>query len=425
MKLIILNALICDPNAELNGKYCDLMIKDGLLHAIEPSKKKAFDAISKDYKRFDAQKAFLSQAWIDLYANFGEPGFEDAENFESGSQAALRGGFAKVMLSPLTQPCRDSKSGIQNVVNLSDKLPVSIYPFGTVSVNAAGKELAEMYDMQQSGAIGFTDGNHAIENAGLLLKALLYLKGMNGKLFTYANDAGLANGQRIHEGNQSTYLGIKGSPALAEEIRIQRDIELLKYAQGTIHFSQISSKQSIEIIKKAKKQGLKVTCDVAVANLCFSDKDLMAYDTNFKVIPPLRTPADQQALWDGIADGTIDAIVSNHTPIALEFKNLEYEYAQHGMNTLEAFLPMLVHSKPSEIKWESVIRALTTNPAQILGFENSNFQIGQPISFTIFDPNHSKTFIIQHSKTKNNPLHNQTIKGNVLAVYHKQKLNIF
>jgi dihydroorotase len=311
------------------------------------------------------------------------------------------------------------------VVNYSEKLPVTVYPYGTVSVKAAGKELSEMYDMQLAGAIGFTDGNHSIENAGLLLKALLYLKGMNGKLFTYSNDASLANGQRIHEGSQSTYLGMKGSPSMAEEIRIQRDLELLKYANGSIHFSQISCKQSIDIIKKAKKQGLKVTCDVAIANLCFTDKALMAYDTNFKVIPPLRTASDQIALWEALADGTIDAIVSNHMPIETEFKNLEFEYAQHGMNTLEAFLPMLAESKPAHILWENVIKAITVNPSNILGFDRPVFQVGAPISFTLFDPIHSSQFQIKNSKTKNNPLHGQTVKGNVLAVYHKQKLNLF
>ena len=425
MKFIILNAMICDSESELNGKYCDLMVKDGLLLAIEPSKKKAFETISKDFKRIDAQKSYLSQAWVDLFANFGEPGLEQAEDFESGAKAALRGGFAKIMLSPLTQPCRDSKSGIQNVVNCSEKLPVTVYPYGTVSVKAAGKELSEMYDMQLAGAIGFTDGNHSVENAGLLLKALLYLKGMNGKLFTYSNDASLSNGQRIHEGAQSTYLGMKGSPSMAEEIRIQRDLELLKYANGSIHFSQISCKQSVDIIKKAKKQGLKVTCDVAIANLCFTDKALMAYDTNFKVIPPLRSQSDQIALWEALADGTIDAIVSNHMPIETEFKNLEFEYAQHGMNTLEAFLPMLAESKPAHILWENVIKAITVNPSNILGFDRPVFQVGAPISFTLFDPIHSSQFQIKNSKTKNNPLHGQTVKGNVLAVYHKQKLNLF
>jgi dihydroorotase len=426
MKLIILNALICDIESELNGKYCDLMIKDGVLQAIELSKKKAFDTMPKEYKRFDAKKALLSQAWVDMYANFGEPGFEEAENFISGSNAAIRGGFSKVMLSPLTQPKRDSKSGIQNVLNQSKSLPINLYPYGCVSVKSAGKELAEMFDMQQAGAIGFTDGANSIEDAGLLLKALLYLKGLNNtRLLTYANDAGLSNGQKINEGEQSTYLGMKGSPSLAEEIRIQRDLELVKYANASIHFNQISCKHSVDLIRKAKKQGITVSCDVAIANLCFTDLELNTFDSNFKVIPPLRTKIDQKALWDGIADGTIDAIVSNHTPIETEFKNLEYEYATHGMNTLEAFFPMLVHSKPEQIDWALVMKALSANPSHILGLEKGEFQIGKPISFTIADPNQASNFSIQYSKTKNNPLHKQAVKGNVLAVYHKQKLNLF
>lgn len=426
MKLIILNALVCDLESEFNGKYCDLMIKEGILLGIEPVKKKAFESVPKDYKRIDAQKAMLSQSWVDMYANFGEPGFEDTEDFESGSNAALRGGFSKIMLSPLTQPKRDSKSGIQNVINLSEKLPVSLYPYGCVSVKSAGKELAEMFDMKQAGAIGFTDGLHTTEDAGLQLKAMLYLKGINnGLLLTYANDAGLSKGQMIHEGEQSTYLGMKGSPALAEEIRIQRDLEIVKYAKGRIHFSQISSKQSVDLIRKAKKQGLQVTCDVAVANLCYTDNELGSYDSNFKAIPPLRTKIDKQALWEGIADGTIDAIVSNHSPVAPELKNLEFEYAKHGMNTLEAFFTMLVQSKPSHIDWAVIMRAITVKPAQIVGLEKSEIKTGMPISFTLTDPNQSHQFAIKFSRTQNNPLHNQTVNGKVLAVYCKQKLNLF
>ncbi|MFY8022262.1 MAG: dihydroorotase [Bacteroidia bacterium] len=424
MKLLILNAQVCDSKSDYNGKICDILVKDGLIEDIQTSSKKAFASVSKSYQVLDAEKSMISNAWLDLRADFCDPGHEERETLQTGARAALAGGFGSVAILPSTDPACDKKTGIEYVCAQNKQLPIHVFPYGCISQNKEGKELAELYDMFQAGAVGFTDGNRPVNHAGLQLRALLYSKIFNGLILSSPDEPTISAGGKMHEGETSTYLGMKGIPAIAEEIRIMRDLELAKYSGAGIHFSHLSTKGAVELIRKAKRAGVQVTCDVAIANLCFTDEVLNDYNSNFKVYPPLRGKSDQKALWDGIADGTIDAIISNHQPHNQENKTVEFEYAHIGMNTLETVWPMLVKSKPKNIEWNQIIPALTSQPASILKQNISGINIGAQSEFTIFNPTKTWVYNKKQSKSTNSPLFNQTLTGKVIAVYVKDQLFI-
>jgi dihydroorotase len=282
--------------------------------------------------------------------------------------------------------------------------------------------MAELYDMKLAGAIGFTDGNRPIANSGLLLRTLLYNKIFNGLALVMADDANISAGGIMHEGETSMVQGLKGIPSLSEEIMIQRDIELVKYSEGRLHFSAITTKGTVEIIRRAKKQGLKVTADVAFANLCFADTNLLDYDANFKLVPPLRSKADQKALWDGVQDGTIDAIVSNHLPQNKENKEVEFEYAQPGMISLQVLLPILLANKPASVELSSVIRALSAGPRNLLELPKIMIEKGAVASLTLFNNNKSWVFNNNFSKSENTPFLKQKIQGAIAHVVCKNAL---
>jgi dihydroorotase len=282
-----------------------------------------------------------------------------------------------------------------------------------------------MYDMHLAGAIGFTDANNAIKNSSLLLRALQYIQVFGGKIFVHAEDVNLSNGGKMHEGNSSVLLGLKGIPALTEELAIKRDIELAKYANAAIHFSHISSKGSVEIIQKAKRQGLNITCDVAIANLCFVDSDLKDYNSNLKLNPPLRGKEDRKALWAGLVDGTIDAIVSDHNPQNIENKEVEFEYAEEGMITLQTLLPMVIANAPKGFEISNIVEKLCLNPRKIIGQNLPILDKNQTVDFILFDPTKKWIFnnLTNKSKSRNSMLFDKEITGKVMASFYKSKNN--
>jgi dihydroorotase len=423
MKLLISNVQVCDSKSPHHGKTCDVWINGERIENIQVSNSKNAAPTTKGYKLIDGKGQLLIPGLFDMRADFCDPGFEHKESLQSGAKVALSGGFTDVALLPSTLPARDSKIGIEYVVNQSKQLPINLHPYGCLSQNRDGKEMAELYDMFQAGAIGFTDGNRSVGHSGLLLRALLYNKIFGGLSLVLANDTNLSEGALMHEGNVSTTLGLKGIPYLAEELIVQRDIELVKYTGGKLHFSAISSKGSVELIRKAKKQGLEITADVAFANLCFTDEDLLEYDSNFKLFPPLRSKQDQKALWAGIEDGTIDAIVSNHQPQNKENKEVEFEYAQPGMITLQTLLPILLKNKPASVQIGSVIHALSSAPRKVLGIQNCIIQKEGIASLCLFDPKLVWTFEFNHSKSENTPFLKKKIQGAITHVICKSQLH--
>ncbi len=422
MKILILNATVCDPQSALNGKKCDVLISNGMIEEIHPSAKKIFS--KGGIKSLDANGQFISPGWFDMRASLREPGLEYKETLESGAKAAAAGGFTSIACLPDTEPAMQSKADMEYVLRKSDSLPVNILPYGAITKNRAGEELNELFDMHQAGAIAFSDGNKTIAHAGVMMRAMQYAANFGGLLLSHANDPHIAAGGSMHEGQVSVSLGLKGIPNIAEEIIIARDLELIRYTGNALHFSHISSKGSVDLIRKAKKQGLQVTADVAVANLIFTDNTLSTFDSNYKLSPPLRSKTDQKSLWDGIADGTIDCIITDHQPEDTEHKEVEFEYAAHGMTQLQTAYSLLQMFKPASITTEMLVRALSINPRKILKQENISLTKGSKAELTLFDPKgtwelNEKT---NRSKSKNSPVWGTTLSGKVIAIINKDQL---
>ena len=422
MKFLISKAEVIDLSSPFHGKTCDIWLNGGQIEKIEVSGKSSAIPI-KSYKLIDGTGCFVMPGLCDMRADFCDPGYEQKETLESGSMAALMGGFTDVALLPATQPARDSKIGINYVRNQSENLPVYLHAYGCISQDRNGEDMAEMYDMFQAGAIGFTDGNRALQHSGLLLRTLLYNKIFGGLTLVFPEDKFISEGTMVHEGEISTMLGLKGAPSLSEELMVQRDIELVKYTGGKIHFSTISSKGSVELIRKAKKLGLQITADVAFANLCYSDENLRDYDANYKLKPYLRSKGDQKALWDGIQDGTIDAIVSNHQPQDKESKQVEFAYALPGMITLQTLLPVLLQNKPKQVELPKLIAALTSQPRNILNLVQAEIKENVLANLLIYNPKQSWTFDCNFSKSENTPLLKNKITGAITHVVCKNKLH--
>lgn len=422
MKLLISNAQVCDLQSPYHGKTCDILISGGSIEQIRLSAKKSFTDL-KGVKTIDAKGQLVFPGLMDMRADFCDPGFEHKETLSTGAAAALHGGFTDIALLPSTEPVRDSKIGIEYVLNQSKSLPVHLHPYGSLSAHRDGKEMAELFDMKQAGAVGFTDGNRPVGNAGLLLRVLLYNKIFDGIALVLPNDTSLSGSGLMHEGNVSTLLGLKGIPAIAEETIVHRDIEILKYTGGKLHFSAISTKGSVDLIRKAKKQGLAVSADVAFANLCYTDEQLAEYDANFKLFPPLRSKSDQKALWEGIQDGTLNAIVSNHQPQNKESKEVEFEYALPGMITLQTLLPELLAHKPTTVELAQVIAALSWQPRAILNLPKVSVEEGSIASLALYQPKQVQVFNNNFSKAENSPLLNQNLTGAFSNVICKDQLH--
>lgn len=427
MEILILNATICFPASPFFNKVCDVLILDNHIDTIILSSKKAFTNIQKYKQVIDAKKANLLPSLVCLRTHSSDPGNEHKETLATLAQTANAGGFSIVCVLPNSEPSINNKSAVEYVINQSKNLPVTLLPFGTLSNKMEGKEMSEMYDMHLAGAIGFTDANHAVKNSSLMLRALQYTQIFGAKVYAHAEDLNLSNGGRMHEGNTSVLLGLKGIPSISEELAIKRDIELAKYSNSSIHFSHISSKVSVEIIQKAKKKGLPITCDVAIANLCFTDTDLVDYNSNLKLNPPLRSKEDRKALWNGLIDGTIDAIVTDHLPQNTELKEVEFEYADEGMIMLQTALPLLLANAPIAFNTDILVQKLSTNPRTILNKPVPVFEKGQEADFIIFDANKKWLFNEKSnfSKSKNSMVYNKELQGKVIATYYKNNIQTF
>lgn len=412
-KLLIQSATILDPQSKHHGKIADILVVDGMISEIGRNVKSS----AKNIPTINAKGQYLSPGFFDLNVNFGDPGLETKEDISTGSAAAAAGGFTGLALMPNTQPPIHSKAEVSYLVNRAKNNLVDIYPLGCISHNGEGKELAEMYDMQQSGAIGFTDGKKPISNAGLMSRALLYTKTFNGLIFSYAEDQDIAGKAKMNEGVMSTYLGMKGNPSLAEELMISRDLYLAQYNEARIHFSTVSTAIGVDLIRKAKKAGVKVTCDVAAHALVLTEDLLEGFDSNYKLKPPLRTKADQKALVAGLKDGTIDAIVSQHTPHEIEFKNVEFEIASYGITGLQTAFPLALKAGLSP---EQIVEKMSVNPRKILGLSIPVLKEGNSANFILFDP--SQEWILNDktncSRSENSPFMGENLSGKIKLVYN-------
>jgi dihydroorotase len=379
-KTLVRQATIVDFNSPFNGQKKDVLFANGQILNIADHIDETADLI------LEWKNAYLSNGWIDMQANFCDPGFEQKETLLSGLQAAANGGFTSVCPSPSTSPAISNKTQIEYLSTKSKsfatRLP-RILPIGTITHKGDGQEISEMYDMMQAGAIAFSDYKTPIKDANLLQRVLLYAKNIEATTMVHCNDQALAQGGLMHEGEVSTRIGVKGMPAIAEEIDLERCISILQYTDGKLHINTISTAASVELIRKAKANGLRITCGVSIANLVFTESDLLDFKSFYKVNPPLRSVEDQIALKQGLLDGTIDVIVSDHFPHEIEAKDVEFDYAEFGMSTIETFFPMVLASKIN-LPVDVLIQKLYVRPSEILGLVLNTINIGSAVSATLF-----------------------------------------
>lgn len=420
MQLLIQQAHILDPSSPFHGQIQDILIENGIIREIgDQIKEKAAETLKE-------KNLFVSPGWVDVFAHFCDPGFEYKEDLDSGCKAAAAGGFTGVMVIPDTQPALQSKAQIEYIRNKSAANIVEVYPIGALSRNLEGEALAEMYEMRQSGAVAFSDGLNPVQQSGLLLKALQYVKSFDGVIIQVPEDTSISHHGLMNEGIQSTRLGMAGKPAIAEEIMIQRDLELAAYAGSRIHFTGVSTRKGISLIAEAKKNGIGVTCSVTPYHLCLTDELLRDYDANLKVNPPLRTPEDVEALKEAVRMGTVDCIATHHLPQEWDSKQKEFEYAGAGMTGLETCFGILNLALPA-LDPERRIALLSSNPRKIFHLPPATVKTGETANLTIFNPDADWTFREEDifSKSKNTPFTGRKMKGKVKAVVNKNQYRIF
>lgn len=419
MNILIKQATVIDSNSIHHKKIVDILIEKGTIVQIKKN-----IAPEKGIKTIESADLHVSAGWLDMQVNFCDPGNEHKETLEVGLKTAARSGFTGIALMSGTIPPLSNKAQIEYVINKAKSSLVDLFPVGTISYNQEGKDLSEMYDMQLSGAKAFSDYKKPIKDAGLILRALQYSNNINSFIITHCDDKTISHGGLMNEGVISTRLGLKGIPALAEEIMLQRNIQILEYTNGKMHIPTISTKGSVELIKKAKAKKLNITCGVAAYNLLLDETALEGFDTNYKVNPPLRTKEDVDALKKGIADGIIDVVVSDHNPQDIESKDLEFDLADNGMIGLESCFGVINTALSSKMPLETIIDTLTKRPRSILGIKDVSVIEGAEANLTLFNPNQKYIFDKSHifSSNKNSGFIGKELKGQIIGVINK---NIF
>ena len=419
MKILIRNAEILNAGSKYHGKKSNLLVVNGKITYLGKENPSADKVISgKDLK--------VSTGWIDMFSLLGDPGYEHKEDIRSATEAAAHGGFTSIVAYPNSKPPIQTKNDISYLTSGNGNRLVQILPVASVTVDNKGEDLTEMIDLHQAGAIAFSDGTVPIWHTDIVLKSLQYLQKFEGLLINRPEDNRLNLFGIMHEGKESTILGMKGMPRLAEEIAVSRDLQLLEYAGGRLHLANISTPGAIDMIRKAKKNGLNVSCDVAAHQLVLDDSLLNDFDSNYKVNPPLREKSDIRALIKGLNDGTIDAIVSSHHPQDEESKTLEFDLAEFGIIGFQTVLPYLVDISAS-VDWKVLIEKLTSNPASILKLDTPSIRVDELADLTVFDTGEDWTFdeSSNKSRSKNSPLFGNQLKGKVKAVFKNKKHKTF
>tara|TARA_B100000212_G_scaffold235371_1_gene179048 strand:+ start:3995 stop:5254 length:1260 start_codon:yes stop_codon:yes gene_type:complete len=418
MSLLLNSLVVSDSRSKYHNSSVNIFISsDGKIKKIS---KKKINVKAK--KTIDLNSCKLSAGWVDFSSNFCDPGYEYKEDLISGVSVASSSGFTEVVLNHNTHPVIQNKNDISYIKNKSLNSLCSVYPTASVTKNSMGVEMNDLIDLHHSGAIAFCDSN--LQNSELILNVLIYLKQFNGLYISKPKEPYLSNGV-VNDGLNSNTLGLKSIPNISESIVIERDISLLKYSGGRIHFSGISTKEGVDLIRKAKKSGLDVTCDVPVYNLLLDDEKILDFNTNFKVYPPLRSQSDIDELLRGLEDGTIDVISSHHQPQDIDSKNCEFEKASFGIVSLQTFFSNLVEIS-RKIPFEILAEKITTNPRKILGIKNPEIKEGSIACFTVFDEMGSWDYndSTNQSKSKNSPWMDWSLRGKVRGVVNGDKTNI-
>jgi dihydroorotase len=414
MKLIIREAKIIDSTSPFHNKTVDVFIVDGLIKKIGASLPNTENA-----EEVKLDNLHLSQGWFDSSVSLGEPGFEERETISNGLDVAAKSGFTAIALQPNSLPIIDNQSQVNFVQNKASGSATQLYPIAALTKGSEGNDMAELFDMKKAGAIGFGDYNKSQSNANLLKIALQYVHDFDGLVIAFPQDEKIKGNGVVNEGIVSTRLGLKGIPNLAEELQISRNLFLLEYTGGKLHIPTVSTAKSVQLIKEAKAKGLNVSCSVAVHHLVMTDEKLEGFDTRFKVLPPLRTEMDQKALLEGVLDNTIDMITSDHNPMDIEHKKMEFDMAKNGTIGLESAYGALMTVLPLE----KIIEKLTAGKT-IFGVENQAIKEGELANITLFNPQgksiFSKSSIL--SKSKNSAFLGMEMKGQVYGILNQAKL---
>lgn len=413
MKILLRAATILDSKSPFHNQTLDVYIQDGWIKKIGP------ELQNDGAQEIQLPNLQISTGWFDSSVSLGEPGFEDRETISNGLTVAAKSGFTAIALQPNSFPVIDNQSQINFVLNKAQHSVTQLYPIGALTVGSEGKDMAELYDMKKAGAIAFGDYNKSLDNANLMKIALQYVQDFDGLVIAFAQDEKIKGNGVANEGLASTRLGLKGIPALAEELHLARNLFLLEYTGGKLHIPTISTQKSVALIKEAKAKGLAVSCSVSVHHLVLNEDLLDGFDTRYKVSPPLRSEADRKALIEGVLDGTIDMITSDHNPIDIEHKKMEFDGAKNGTIGLESAFGALSTVLPIAVIVEKLTAGKTT-----FGIPVTTIEEGQMANITLFTSEGESVFEKENilSKSKNSAFLGQPMKGKVYGCIHQNQI---
>ena len=421
--ILIKNATIIDPNSNFKNLKKDIFIEDGIISRIEENIK------ADSAEIITADNLHVCPGLFDFSVDFPEPGNEQKETLKSGFISSISGGFTGLELQPSKQTKREKKTDILFCINSSKGLGINVVPYGALSKGLKGEQLSEMFDMYSSGSLAFTDNMEPVVHGGLFSRAILYAKNFNGLVISFPYDQSISPNGQINEGNVSTQLGLEGIPDLSEEIILNRDILINSYHEGRLHFNIVSSKKSVKQLKKAKKEQKYVSCGTSIFHLLFDDELLDGFDSRFKILPPLRTKADRNALIEGVKNGVIDVITSYHQPHEEEINEVEFSLAPFGIIGTQVCFPLALTYLSDYLGLEKIVQCMSINPRTILQCEIPIIKVGHQADITLFDPTKKWTFSKENnnSKSENTPLFGSELKGSVLGTilrrnYHQNTL---
>ncbi len=416
MKVLLKAATIIDADSPYNNQTVDVLIDNGIISKIDHT-----ISTNTDTEELALENLHISQGWFDSSVCIGEPGFEERETITNALDVAAQNGFTAIAVHPNSNPVIDNTATLSFLKAKSFGKATNLHPIGSLTTGSKGIDLAELYDMQEHGAIAFGDYKKPINNPNLLKLALLYTQNFNGLVQSYPQDNQIAGKGMVHEGEQSTLLGLKAIPALAEELQIARDLFVLEYTGGKLHIPTISTEKSVSLIREAKRKGLQVTCSVTTHHLTLTDEVLSDYDSNYKVQPPLRTKKDVIALIRGVEDHTIDMITSDHRPMDTENKKVEFDNASYGTIGLESSFGACNTVLPTS----TVINSFTRGKS-IFGIPTFPINVGNKAEVTLFSPTGDTVFTTNHiqSSSDNSAFINRTLRGTVYGIYANQQLKL-
>lgn len=410
---LIKGAAVYDPSSGKEGTISDILLSKG--HIFKIGKR----IPSKDgYRVIDAKGMIVIPGLFDLRVRTGDPGFEHKEDLITVTNAAAAGGITGFAVVPDTHPVVQSKSIVDYIRNRTANTLTQVEVLGAATDNLAGEELSELYDLKLAGVKGYSNGDVAYTNPGVLKRILMYTKEFGMPVFTHAEEASLVQNGSVNESEVTIHTGLKTRPSMAEYMEVRWQVDIVRYTGGHLHFSHITCAESVDIIRKARKEGLHITCDVSIYHLAFTDRETLDFDSNYKILPPLRTEIDRKALIKGVKDGTIDAIVSDHNPQNVEEKKKEFDFAAFGAIGVQTLLPMYEKYLSKELSYKEWLLATVVNPRKILGLEIPEIEEGRPANLVVLET--GKKWLLNKasgkSRSGNHPLWNKELSGMVKFV---------